>query len=48
VNGDSKTGGGRLIWRAVTDTVKKENPHATLLEIARKVGDELRKQKMIR
>jgi hypothetical protein len=47
-SGDASKAGGRLIWRAVTDTVKKENPHATLLDVAQKVGDELRRQKMIR
>jgi hypothetical protein len=40
--------GGRLIWAALSDTVNPEDGRTAVLDIARAVGDELRKQKLIR
>jgi hypothetical protein len=41
-------GGGKLIWTAVSDTVDPENAHDAVQDIAKAVGGELRKQKLIR
>jgi hypothetical protein len=41
-------GGGKLIWTAVSDTVDPNNAHDAVQDIAKAVGGELRKQKLIR
>jgi hypothetical protein len=39
--------GGRLIWRALSDTINPKDTRTGVRNIARAVGDELRKQKLI-